>query len=74
MVHKGQFKAPSNRIKGLSKNHKMSCFLSGLKDIVRLAMKMFRAKSLNEAFGLAKIQEEYLISSHRGYKPSFEST
>ena len=52
----------------------MYCFLSGLKDIVRLPMKMFRAKSLNEAFGLAKIQEEYLISSHRGYKPSFEST
>lgn len=74
VVYKGQFKAPSNRIKGLSENHKMCCFLSGLKDIVRLAMKMFSTKSLNEAFGLAKIQEEYLISSHRGYKPSFEST
>ena len=74
VVYKGQFKALLNRIKGLSENHKMSCFLSGLKDIVRLAMKMFSAKSLNEAFGLAKIQEEYLISSHRGYKPSFEST
>ena len=73
VVYKGQFKAPSNRIKGLSENHKMYCFLSGLKDIVRLAMKMFSTKSLNEAFGLAKIQEEYLISSHRGYKPSFES-
>ena len=74
VVYKGQFKALLNRIKGLLKNHKMCCFLSGLKDIVRLAMKMFNAKSLNEAFGFAKIQEEYLISSHRGYKPSFEST
>ena len=35
-------------------------------------MKIFSPKSLNEAFGLAKIQEEYLISSRRGYKPSFE--
>ena len=38
VVYEGQFKDLSNRIKGLSENHKMSCFLSGLKDIVRLAM------------------------------------
>ena len=39
MVYKGQFEALSYRIKGLSDSHKLSCFLSGLKDEVRLPMK-----------------------------------
>ena len=73
VMYKGQFEALSNRIKGLSENHKLSCFLSRLKDDARLAVKMFSPKILNEAFGLAKIQEECMISSPRGYKPSFES-
>ena len=40
VIYKGQFKALSNRTKGLSESHKLSCFLSGLKDEVRLPMKM----------------------------------
>ena len=40
VVYKGQFKALSNRIKGLSDSHKLSCFFSGLKDEVRLPVKM----------------------------------
>ena len=66
VVYKGQFEASSNRIKGLFDSDKLSCFLSDLKDDVRLPMKMLSPKNLNEAFGLAKIQEEYLNSSHRG--------
>ena len=73
VVYKGQFEALSNRIKGLLESHKLSCFLSGLKDEVRLPMKMLHPKNLNEAFGLAKIQEEYLNSSHRGQRFSFDS-
>ena len=72
VVYKGQFEALSNKIKGLSDSHKLSCFLSGLKDEVRLPVKMLHPKNLNEAFGLAKIQEEYLNSSHRSQKPSFD--
>ena len=68
MVYKGQFEVLSNKMRGLSNNHKLSCFLSGLKDEVRLPMKMLNPKNLNEAFGLAKIQEEYLNSSHRGQR------
>ena len=66
VVYKGQFEALSNRIGGLSEGHKLSCFLSGLKDEVGLPVKMLKPKNLNEAFGLAKIQEEYLNSSCRG--------
>ncbi|XP_023920704.1 uncharacterized protein LOC112032172 [Quercus suber] len=56
---KTQFELLSNRIKGLSATHKLSCFLSGLRDEIRLPVRMLSPKSLNEAFGLAKIQEEY---------------
>ena len=34
VVYKGKFEALSNRIKGLSDSHKLSCFLSDLKDEV----------------------------------------
>ena len=62
---KGQFEALSNRIRDLLENHKLSCFLSGLKDEVSLSVKMLNPKNLNEAFSLAKIQEEYLMSSKK---------
>ena len=45
----------------------MSCFLSGLKDEIRLPVRSLVPKSLNEAFGLATIQEEYLLSSRKGF-------
>ena len=58
-LYKAQFEVLSNRIKGLSATHKLSCFVSGLRDEIRLPVRMLSPKSLNEAFGLAKIQEEY---------------
>ena len=68
--YKGNFKILSNRIKGLSESHKLSCFLSGRKDEIRLPVKMSVPKSLNDAFGLAKIQEEFFISSRKNQRSS----
>ena len=62
----------SNRIRNLLESHKLSCFMSGLKDEVRLAVKMQNPRSLNAAFGLAKIQEEYLQFCRKAYKPVYE--
>ncbi|KAL4601359.1 hypothetical protein ACB092_11G267500 [Castanea dentata] len=50
-LYKAQFEVLSNRMKGLSAAHKLSCFLSGLRDEVRLPVRMLNPKSLNEAFG-----------------------
>ena len=61
-LYKAKFEAVSNRIKGLSPLNKMSCFLSGLKDEIRLPVRMLNPQSLNATFGLAKIQEEYVLS------------
>ena len=68
VVYKGQFEALSNRIKELSEKHKLSCFLSGLKDEIRLPVRMFNPQNLNATFGLAKIQEENLLASRRNTK------
>ena len=40
VVYKAQFEVLSNRIKGLSSAHKLSCFLSRLKDEIRLPVRM----------------------------------
>jgi len=53
--YKGNFEILSNKVIGLSESHKLSCFLSGLKDEIRLPVRILMPKSLNEAFGLAKI-------------------
>lgn len=65
---KAQCESLSNRLRGLSESHKLSYFLSGLKDEIRLSVRMFNPTSLNAAYGLAKIQEEYLLSTQRGPK------
>ena len=67
-LYEGEFEALANRIRGLSPQHKLSYFLSGLKDEVRLPVRMLNPPTLIAAFGLAKIQEEYLVSCKRSYK------
>ena len=52
IAYKGQFEAISNRVRSLPELHKLSCFLNGLKDEVRLPLRMLGPKNLNEAFGL----------------------
>ena len=39
--YKGQFESLSNRVKELYEKHKLSSFLSGLKEEIRLLVKMF---------------------------------
>ena len=71
-VYMAQFKVLSNRIRGLSSAHKLSCFLSGLKDEIRLPVQMLNPQSLNKAFGLSKIQEEYNWSCKKISKNQLE--
>uniref|UniRef100_A0A2N9FC87 RNA-directed DNA polymerase n=1 Tax=Fagus sylvatica TaxID=28930 RepID=A0A2N9FC87_FAGSY len=73
-AYKSQFEALSNRIRNLSEHHKLSCFMSGLRDDVRLAVKMQGPRGLGEAYALARIQEEYLATCRRGYRSSFDNT
>ncbi|KAF5477481.1 hypothetical protein F2P56_004118 [Juglans regia] len=67
-AYKASFEAISNRVRGLPDHHKLSCFLSGLKDEIRLPLRMFNPYNLTAAFGLARIQEEYLNSAKKPIK------
>ncbi|KAF5447657.1 hypothetical protein F2P56_033191, partial [Juglans regia] len=67
--YKASFKGLSNRLRGLSEGYKLSCFLSGLKDEIRLQVRMFNPKDLLSAYSLAKLQEE----SVSVYKKQFRS-
>jgi hypothetical protein len=71
--YKGLFESLSNRIRNLSSMHKLNCFMSGLKDKVRLAIKMQGPRTLGEAYALAKIQEQYLANVKRSTRPSCEA-
>jgi hypothetical protein len=71
--YKGLFESLSNRIRNLSSMHKLSCFMSGLKDEVRLAIKMQGPRTLGEAYALAKIQEQYQANVKRSTRPSYEA-
>jgi hypothetical protein len=71
--YKGLFESLSNRIRNLSSIHKLNCFMSGLKDEVRLAIKMQGPRTLGGAYALAKIQEQYLANVKRSTRPSYEA-
>jgi hypothetical protein len=71
--YKGLFESLSNGIRNLSSMHKLNCFMSGLKDEVRLAIKMQGPRTLGEAYALAKIQEQYLANVKTSTRPSCEA-
>ncbi|XP_035549739.1 uncharacterized protein LOC118349426 [Juglans regia] len=72
-TYKIEFELLSNRIKGIFEKNKLSCFLSGLRDEIRLPVRMLKPSNLNDAFGLAKIQEQYVWSTKKSWKSnSFE--
>jgi hypothetical protein len=71
-AYKSQFESTSNRVRDLSDMHKLSCFMSGMKDEIRLAVKMQGPRNLGEAYALAKIQEEYMATVKRSTRPTYE--
>jgi translation elongation factor EF-1beta len=61
-----RFEILSNRIQGLSEDFKVSTFLSGLKEEIRITVTILKPKDLTIAFGLARLQEEVKMRS-RGH-------
>ncbi|XP_035543610.1 uncharacterized protein LOC118347690 [Juglans regia] len=52
------FEILSNKITGVSEEFRISTFLSGLRDELRIIVTMFKPNTLSAAFGLARLQEE----------------
>ena len=53
--YKTQFELLANRVLRLIDSHKLNMFLGGLRDDIRLPMRMFNPKTLNDAYALARI-------------------
>jgi hypothetical protein len=60
--YKERFEALSNRVRGVDDHNWVSCFLGGLKDVIRLLVRMFKPQTLLAAYGLAKVQEEHVLT------------
>lgn len=52
------------RLKGLYEYQNLSCFLSVLRDEIKLQVRILNLISLN-VFGLTKVQEEYVLNNKR---------
>lgn len=68
--YKAQFETLSNRLSGLLDAYKLSYFLSGVKDEIRIPMRMFNPSNLTTAYSLSKLQEQNNISKKTN-KPIF---
>jgi hypothetical protein len=71
--YKNQFDLLALKVHRMPNEYKLSCFLGGLKDEIRLPVRMFNPKSLVKAYSLARIQEECLSNWARGVRPPWRS-
>lgn len=67
-TYKAEFELLSNIIRGISKKNKLSYVFNGLMDEIRLPIIMLASTNLNDAFGLTKIQEQYVWSIRKAWK------
>jgi hypothetical protein len=77
--YKTQFDFLASKVIGLPDSHKLSMFLGGLKDEIRIPIRMFHPKTLIDAFALAKMQEEAFLAHKKAIRvawtpSSFQST
>jgi hypothetical protein len=70
-VYKAKLEVLSNRLRNLTPGYKLSCFLSGLNEEIRLPVRLLAPTNLLQAFALAKIQEEYVTIAKKTFKPYY---
>lgn len=69
-VYKTQFELLSNRVRKLTDSHKLSCFLGGLKEEIRMGVRILNPHNLISAYRLTRMHEGYLAIIKRSQKPS----
>jgi hypothetical protein len=72
--YKTQFEVLASRVLRLIDSHKLSMFLGvGLRDDIRGLVRMFNPKTLNNAYALARMQEECIVINKKYGKPVWGS-
>jgi hypothetical protein len=69
--YKTQFDFLASKVIGLPDSHKLSMFLGGLKDEIRIPIRMFNPKTLIDAFALAKMQEETFLAHKKAIRAAW---
>lgn len=72
-AYQTHFEMLSNKIPGLSEEFRISTFLSGLRDDLRVIVTMFKPSTLSAAFGLARLQEEEVLRRVRSNPNKFQT-
>lgn len=57
-VYQEKFEELANKTNGLSEEFYVSCFVSGLKEEIYAGVKIFQPRTISQAMGLARLQEE----------------
>ncbi|XP_077235247.1 uncharacterized protein LOC143877215 [Tasmannia lanceolata] len=57
-----KFEEYATRTTGLSEEFFVSCFISGLKEEIRMTVQMFKPITISQALGLARLQEENILA------------
>ena len=58
-VYQDEFERISQLIDALLESHLIGCFIAGLKDDIRLDVKLKKPRTLTEAIGVARLIEEH---------------
>ncbi|XP_042963178.1 uncharacterized protein LOC122297221 [Carya illinoinensis] len=64
--YKTEFEVLSNRISGLTEDFRISTFISGLRDDLKIMLTMVKPNTISAAFGLSKLQEEEVTRRNKG--------
>lgn len=59
-LYQDRFEELATKTTGLGEEFFVSCFVSGLKEEVKAGVQMFRPRTISQAMGLARLQEETL--------------
>ncbi|XP_077232454.1 uncharacterized protein LOC143869781 [Tasmannia lanceolata] len=68
-----KFEELVNRTNGLPEKFFVSCFISGLRDEIEAGVRMFKLTTINEAIGLARLQEGNIEAIARRTKGNWKS-
>jgi hypothetical protein len=69
--YKTQFDFLASKVIVLPDSHKLSLFLGGLKDEIRIPIRMFHPKTLIDAFALVKMQEETFLAHKKAIRAAW---
>lgn len=68
-----KFEELANKTTGLSEEFFISCFVSGLKEEIKGGVVMFQPRTISQAMGLARLQEETVEAMYKKNRGSMKS-